>query len=101
MCIHRKEVCSVCKCPIQDMIVLCPESISRIAMSNPMMRPKAKAIAYTPDNVGMITSIYPHEMPTVERASSMCRNHYATSSSVGSGISYELYRRKADSWMTM
>lgn len=100
MCIHRKEICSVCKCPIQDMIVLCPDAKNRIVLSNLAMRSNSKVITYSPENVRMITSIYPHEMPTVERNSSMCRNHYTIAPSM-SGMSYEQYRMKADSWMKM
>ena len=101
MCIHRKEICSVCRCPIQDTIVICPESMSRITMSNPMMKPNTKTITYTPENVRMIMSVHPHEMPTVERNSSMCRSHYMLGLSGVGGMTYEQYRMKADSWMRM
>lgn len=101
MCIHRKEVCTACKCPIEDMIVLCPDIKRRWAMTNPMMQMSPKAIAYTPENVRMITSMYPHEMPTVERSTSLCRTHYTIIMPNAATMPYENYREKMNLWMRM
>lgn len=101
MCFHRKEVCSVCRCPIQDMIVVCPDAKNRIAITNPIINQSSKVIAYTPENVKKIMSVYPHEMPTVERSSSMCQNHYMIALSGIGTMSYEQYRERMDTWMRM
>lgn len=99
MCFHRKEVCSVCRCPIQDAIVLCHDARNRIAITNSIIGRNSKVVAYTSENVKRIMSIYPHEMPTVERSSSMCQNHYMIALSGTGAVSYEEYRKRMDSWM--
>lgn len=100
MCLHRKEVCRVCKCPIHDKLMLCEDVRVRLKLRNPMMNPNVRMLDYTPQNVAMITEVYPHEMPTVERNSSMCRNHYLLTGA-GMHISYDQYRLTTDAWMKM
>lgn len=98
MCLHRKEVCRACKCPIHDMIMLCENVRLRLKLRNPIMHPDIRMLTYTPENVAMITEVYPHEIPTVERNSSMCRNHYLLTGA-GVHMSYEQYRSSTDAWM--
>jgi hypothetical protein len=101
MCFHRKEVCMVCKCPIHDMIVVCPDAKNRITVANPIINQMPKVMTYTPENVKRIMSVYPHEMPTIERNSSLCQNHYMVALAGIGPMSYEQYRARADTWMKM
>jgi hypothetical protein len=99
MCIHRKEICSICKTPVHDVIIMCEEVRMRLAMTRPGSYSNSHTVPYTTENVQMIVSVLPHEIPTVPRGSSMCRSHYMMSSMSANGFTYDDYRRKMDSWM--
>lgn len=101
MCIHRKEVCSVCGCPIQDTIVLCDIAKNKLVMFNPIINKVTKTMTYSPENVHKIISTFPHPIPTVERNSSLCKTHYMIMPKSSGTFSYEDYRSKMDSWMKM
>lgn len=82
------------------MIVMCQGARNAVGMMNPMMR-NSKIIPYTDQNIQMITSVYPHPIPNVDRNGTMCRNHYMLNPMGMGGMTYEQYREKMDSWMQM
>jgi len=99
MCIHRKEVCSSCRSPVHDVIVICDEVKNRLAITKPGLYAGIHVLDYSYDNLQLVVSVFPHQVPTVERSSSLCRSHYMMSSMFANGFSYEDYRNKIDSWM--
>lgn len=101
MCIHRKEVCKICRCPIQDTIVLCNDALNMMSLRSTPMGSARRILPYSSENTSMITSMFPHAIPTVERGSSMCRSHYNIAQTNSSIMSYEQYRASKDSWMNM
>lgn len=98
MCVHRKEICSICRCPIEDMVVVCDVVKNKMMITNPFSSVTTKTLPYSYDTINMIMSMHRHEIPTVDRSSSLCRSHYEITPGLPVKVPYDVYREKMDIW---